>query len=455
MLLIILSLIGLSFVQGLPGIVETVAGGGPSHKGKDSECNNFERSKDGVGSQARFNYPWGIAYDIHNNQVYVADCGCMDSEHRTDLIRRIDLKTHQVTTVAGSTQGFRDGFGHEAHFQHIAGILLDPELEMLYIADSGNNRIRVMYLSNYKVDTIAGLSSKGFVDQSVLSSHFNNPQSLALMRDKDSKRALFVSDTDNHAIRVIHLESDNTGDVKTIAGGNKGFKDGYKLNARFYFPTQITIDSLGQYVYISDHYNHAIRRLEISSGLVTTLTSEGFQIRLDKGAPSPATPTGRPVTIHYPEGIIYDPDYEALYVCEFQTHVIQVVNLKGFVKPLAGSGFQGRKDGVGQTAKFYHPSGMTFDRKSRRLFVSDQYNHLVRSISALGSKKKFLRVAKKAEQMITNKGSINTSSSSTQTMYIAGGFLLVMFGAVVIRPLFRLVYKLVNSEQSQNLLYRD
>ena len=44
--------------------------------------------------------------------------------------------SEQVTTVAGSTQGYKDGFGTDAHFQHVAGILLDPDLEMLYIADS-------------------------------------------------------------------------------------------------------------------------------------------------------------------------------------------------------------------------------------------------------------------------------------------------------------------------------
>lgn len=42
----------------------------------------------------------------------------------------------KVTTVAGSTQGYKDGYGTDAHFQHVAGILLDPDLQMLYIADS-------------------------------------------------------------------------------------------------------------------------------------------------------------------------------------------------------------------------------------------------------------------------------------------------------------------------------
>ena len=64
----------LNFFKFFVGIVETIAGGGRAHKGKDSDCNDFERSKDGIGADARFNYPWGIAYDFHNNQVYVADC---------------------------------------------------------------------------------------------------------------------------------------------------------------------------------------------------------------------------------------------------------------------------------------------------------------------------------------------------------------------------------------------
>jgi len=44
----------------------------------------------------------------------------------------------------------------------------------------------------------------------------------------------------------------------------------------------------------------------------------------------------------------------------------------GFVKPLAGSVMKGKRDGIGQTARFYHPSGLSFDRKRKVLYVSDQ-----------------------------------------------------------------------------------
>ena len=52
----------------------------------------------------------------------------------------------KVTTVAGSTQGYKDGYGTDAHFQHVAGILLDPDLQMLYIADS----VRFHYFLRFK-----------------------------------------------------------------------------------------------------------------------------------------------------------------------------------------------------------------------------------------------------------------------------------------------------------------
>lgn len=58
----------------LIGIVETIAGGGRPHKGKKTQCNNIENSKDGYYDEARFNYPWGIAYNPHDHSIYVADC---------------------------------------------------------------------------------------------------------------------------------------------------------------------------------------------------------------------------------------------------------------------------------------------------------------------------------------------------------------------------------------------
>ncbi|XP_047130370.1 NHL repeat-containing protein 2 isoform X1 [Hydra vulgaris] len=428
----------LTYVSSLPGIVKTLAGGGEPHKGKKSDCNDKEDSKDGIGTEARFNYPWGVAYDHNKHAVYVADCGCLDSVHRTDKIRKIDIKTGTVTTIAGSTQGFSDGFGKDAHFMHVAGITLDPILELLYIADSGNHRIRILYLSNNRVDTVAGLPSPGFVDQSTVSSQFNNPQSVAIIRTDDFKRRLYVADTDNHAIRVIHLETDFSGEVKTLAGGTRGFKDGYKLDARFYHPTDIVVDGTAEYMYVADHFNHAIRRIELKTGYVTTLSSQGFGAEIGLN--------NQPVNliIHYPEGLVYDPDYNLLYVCEFENHNIRVVSMQGLVKTLAGE-FKGKKDGVGRTARFYYPSGLAFDRKNRMLYVSDQYNHLVRTVTAIGSNVEYSNIKQEAvldsTDILKKVKTVADHSSLTLNIMLCSASLLV--GIFIARPCLSKLIKLL------------
>ena len=63
-------------------VVKTVAGGGDVHIGEKSDCVDEKRTMDGVGSDARFNYPWGIAYDGITHSLYVADCV---SSRRTKL----------------------------------------------------------------------------------------------------------------------------------------------------------------------------------------------------------------------------------------------------------------------------------------------------------------------------------------------------------------------------------
>ena len=63
-----------SFLDGVAAFVQTVAGGGEPHEGDESECKDEPRSRDGAGFDARFSYPWGIAYDGDTNSLYVADC---------------------------------------------------------------------------------------------------------------------------------------------------------------------------------------------------------------------------------------------------------------------------------------------------------------------------------------------------------------------------------------------
>ena len=90
---------------------------------------------DGTGAAAQFNLPAGVACDGNGN-VYVAD----RANHR---IRRIVAATGVVSTLAGSTQGYAEGTGAAAQFKGPTGVACDGRGNV-YVADTGNNRIRVI-----------------------------------------------------------------------------------------------------------------------------------------------------------------------------------------------------------------------------------------------------------------------------------------------------------------------
>ncbi|MGH9415674.1 MAG: hypothetical protein ACRD01_03520 [Terriglobales bacterium] len=243
--------------------VTTIAGQ-PSHRG----------STDGVGtgahfsgaSVATFSQPEGIVTD--GTTAYVAD-----SEN--GAIRKIDLATGQVSTVAGPHLGSSDGLGPEASFYKPGGLAWDQANNILYIADTGNAEIRKLDLATDIVSTIAGSHAQAaYVNGTFAAARFNHPYGILVSPDGTK---LYVADTGNDAIRLIDLSA---GTVSTLAGGDApngglGSADGVGNAARFAEPNGLVFDATGQNIYISDFENEAIRELNLSTLAVTTVV--GFQ----------------------------------------------------------------------------------------------------------------------------------------------------------------------------------
>lgn len=353
------------------GVVRTVAGGGKAHVGGHEDCvDSKTTAMDGIGTNARFNYPWGIEFDSEENVLYVADCGCPETVHSNDRIRKIDVNTGRVTTLAGSAQGYKDGIGENANFRHTSGMAIDQVEKVLYVADSGNDRIRKVDLKTAEVTTFAGSGEPGFYDDVGIKAKMTNPQQLEI---DNKKKRLFLSDTDNHAIRIISLPD---GKVTTLAGGSQGLVDGIGREAKFYHPTGNSLDVHSGILYVADHYNHVIRTVDVNSGQVKTLAGGGREGFKDG--------VGKEARFNYPEGLYFDSDHGILYVVEFGSHAVRIVTPTGEVRTLAGS-TEGYRDGVGRQAQFFHPTGLTFDHKRKIVYVTDQYNHMVRSITGVGS----------------------------------------------------------------------
>lgn len=201
---------------------------------------------DGIGAEARFYLPRGIASD--GNNLYVADT-------QNNAIRKIVIETGAVITLAGSSRyGSTDGFGTSASFYVPYGIACDGT--NLYVSDTGNNTIRKVDPATAQVTTVAGTAGlRGSADGSGPVVSFFNPDGIT-----SDGTSLYLCDTGNNTVREVDLA---TGEVSTLAGraGFHGAADGTGSSARFYGPRGIVLS--GTELLLADSTNNTIRKLSI------------------------------------------------------------------------------------------------------------------------------------------------------------------------------------------------
>ena len=261
-----------------------------------------------------------------------------------------------VTTLAGSSSGSTDATGTSASFDNPMGITTDGT--NLYVADNGNDRIRIIVIDNGTVTTLAG-SSQGSTDATGTSASFNNPHGITT-----DGTNLYVADESNHRIRKIVIDN---GTVTTIAGSSQGYTDATGTSARFYRPRGITTD--GTNLYVADMYNHRIRKIVIDSGTVTTIAGQS-----DNGS---ADGIGTAASFWNPYQITTDGTN--LYVVDGWNNTIRkIVISTGVVTTLAGTGSAGSANGTGTSASFRAPRAITTD--GNNLYVADGTNHRIRKI---------------------------------------------------------------------------
>lgn len=215
------------FISG--GQVSTLAGDG------------YHFFADGPADQASFAGPRGVAVD-GSGTVYVADYG-------NNRIRIVANKV--VSTLAGSTNGFADGEASTARFWSPSGVALDSA-GAVYVADSSNDRIRV--IQNGMVSTLAG-GPEGYLDGPALNARFDSPSGVAV----DSAGTVYVADSGNNRIRAI-----SGGAVTTLAGdGVPAVRDGTGVTARFNNPYGLALNSSGTLLYVASNESSKIRVIQL------------------------------------------------------------------------------------------------------------------------------------------------------------------------------------------------
>lgn len=257
----------------------------------------------GPAAQARFNGPHHLLLGP-DGALYVADTW-------NYAVRRIDLATRQVTTVAGTGVKGYSGDGGPARAAQFGGVFnLAFHGGRLYVCDLDNRRIRAVDLRTGIVTTVAGNGDKGVPrdGEDARTQPFVDPRAIAF----DGAGNLFVAERGGHALRVV----DTGGRVRTVAGtGEPGFSGdgGDARQARLNGPKHVWATPEGD-VLITDTENHVIRRYVARDGTIRRVAGTGAKGAGGIGAPPEA------VELNRPHGSQPHPRTGHLYIADSDNH---------------------------------------------------------------------------------------------------------------------------------------
>ncbi|WXA84097.1 hypothetical protein LVJ94_50175 [Pendulispora rubella] len=381
--------------------------------------------RDDVGTAARFNYPMGITHD--DQKIYISDRGncrirVLDHDSRTvttlagggsvactyvdgadgvtsglvapanityaggalyvtdrdaHSIRRVDIATGAVTTIAGSPPsagapkfGAKDGPGAEALFFRPHGIAPTPDGNALYVGESGGTDVRRVELKPpYNVTTVAATAVVPTDGDARTEAIFSSPRGIALIGGK-----LVIGEDQGNDIRALALATNRVQRIAGRADENFGTRDGAGNVAEFAFPVAMAADEAEGVVYVSGG-DQRIRKVKVDTGDTTSIAGKEWERSFADGVGIAArfTDIG---------AFALDAKARKLYIADAGNHRVRVLDLATRAVTTVAGSVAGHRDGPGADARFSLPRGLAL--KDNVLYVSDTGNHVIRRIELDG-----------------------------------------------------------------------
>ena len=289
------------------------------------------------------------------------------------LLLHLFVKAQSISTFAGGgISGLGDGG------PATAARLDDPingvfdKYGNYYFAEGSGERVRKINLSNI-ITTLAGDGSSGFGGDgtSATSAIFFVPNTVRL----DTFGNLYIADGGNNRIRKINI---STGIISTIVGNGTGAflgDGGSCATAEIWDPQDICFDKFGN-LYIADAFNARVRKVN-PSGIISTYAGNGISAYSGEGVP--ATIAG----LALPTGLAVD-DTGNLYIADVSGNRVRKVDTFGVMTTFAGNGngsYTG--DGIPAVSAQINPGKLAID-SSGKLIIADQYNLRVYKVDGSG-----------------------------------------------------------------------
>jgi sugar lactone lactonase YvrE len=393
------------------GLIQTVAGtGAPRWSG------------DGAGAFAAcLNEPKSLTLDTEGN-LFIAD-----SENH--VVRKIDMKTQCIRTVAGRIQRTESGAKTVSPAPVAEGVDGDPLVESdtvnshaftqqtdlsgtvryvatgaapakrfsgdggsadqallnfptavvvdraghLYIADTLNQRVRRVEAGTGLITTIAGVGQPRYFGDGRLAvdAGLNEPAALAV----SDEGVLYIADQSNNRVRAVDL---TTGVICTVAGTGTAAYNGDDVAAMetgLAGPSGLALASDGT-LFIADSFNGRIRAVDPVTGLIRTVVGDGGEYRYQGPDEPPSSSLSRP------SGIALD-EQGNLFITDSDNHLVRRWDrTTGHIDRIAGVGVAhyGGDEGAALEAGLSYPFGIVVDRAGH-LLVADTFNHRIREIA--------------------------------------------------------------------------
>ena len=305
----------------------------------------------------------------------------------TALLVLITIKVNAqiITTFAGTGQ--QCCFSAEG-VQATAAILYSPKGLVIdasgnmYVSDDSHGFVRKINTAGI-ISIVAGMDdTSGYMGDGgpATKAHLSGPSGMAF----DASGNLYIADADNGIIRKVNT----AGIISTVAGTPSslgyGGDGGQATAAKLNYPYSIAFDSGGN-LYITDTQNMRIRRVDKSTGIITTYAGNGTGTGTGTGAYSGDGGQATAAELNTPNAICFD-SHDNLYISDVKNFRIRKVTTAGIISTAVGIGTYYGATGNGgpaTSATINTPVALTFDAQGN-LYISDNHNDNIRKVTTAG-----------------------------------------------------------------------
>lgn len=268
-----------------------------------------------------------------------------------------------IKTIAGNLAVDYNGLGHEKLWFDATSVFIDEDLSF-YITDASKHRI-VKIDSDSARTIIAGLGWPGYSGDGALATDAEISEPSDILQN--SQGEILFADTGNHCIRKI----DTNGMIHTIAGnGIEGFSGdgGPAQNAQLSSPKSIFLDQ-DNHLYIADTRNHRIRKVNMDSGIITTVVGDGYKDEKGEGRFSGDDGLALEASLFNPTDVFVD-STGTMYIADSENQRIRKVSPQGHITTVPGTLL---------THRSYKPQNLLV--QENKLYFSDFHLYCINLIS--------------------------------------------------------------------------